>query len=379
MFEYSIDILLNSERKLDGRVALITNNTAFNKNYESTFSLLKTKYNITALFAPEHGFTGINLAGEDVSDARDKETNINIFSLYNKGEFSLNESMLNTFDILIYDIQDLGLRFYTYISTLKNIIEALGKTNKKLIILDRPAVLNGIKVEGNILNESSQSFVGPKDIPIRYALTIGELGLFFNKENNYNCDIEVIKIKNWNRKLDYFDYNLPWIKPSPAITSFNTALLYSGTCLFEGTNLSVGRGTYSPFEIIGAPFIDEAKFSNDINGLKIPGVITTPTVFKPMFSKYENTQCNGLYFHVTNKTNFEPVYYAITILKYLKDNYQEFKLNDNNTLHTAKLLGKEFEDKFNSLSTIELIEKYKTESNNFKKYSKKYYLYEEEL
>ncbi|MGD6730429.1 MAG: DUF1343 domain-containing protein [Pleomorphochaeta sp.] len=375
MFTYSIDELIKSNKKIDGKVALVSNSSAFNKNYESTFSLLNEKYNIGALFAPEHGFNSIQLAGENVDQTTDKNTNIEIYSLYNKGKFSIRDEMLNIFDTLIFDIQDLGLRFYTYISTLKNIIETLGNTDKKLIILDRPAILNGTTVEGNILDEKSQSFIGPKDLPIRYGLTIGELALFFNEENNYNCNIEIIKMRDWNREKDYSDYNLPWIKPSPAIPSFNTALLYSGTCLFEGTNISVARGTYSPFEMIGSPFIDEIKFSKDINKLKIPGIITTPTIFKPMFGKYKDEICNGLYFHITDKKKAESIYLSITILKYLKDNYKEFILDENNTKHTAKLLGYDFEEKFNTLTTSQLINNFREQSNYFKEYSKKYYLY----
>ncbi|MDC7250794.1 MAG: DUF1343 domain-containing protein [Sphaerochaetaceae bacterium] len=375
MFTYSIDELINSKRKIDTKVALVSNSSAFNKNYESTFSLLKEKYNIVALFAPEHGFNSIQLAGENVEHTTDKNTNIKIYSLYNKGKFSISEEMLNIFDTIIFDIQDLGLRFYTYISTLKYIIQSLSNTDKKLIILDRPAILNGTTVEGNVLDEKSQSFIGPKDLPIRYGLTIGELANYFNIENNYNCDLEIIKMSNWERTKDYDDYNLPWIKPSPAIPSFNTSLLYSGTCLFEGTNISVARGTYSPFEMIGSPFIDEIKFSKDINNLKIPGIITTPTIFKPKFNKYKEEICKGLYFHITDKRKAEPIYFAITILKYLRDNYKEFILDDNNTNHTAKLLGYDFEEKFNNQTTTQLIDQFREQSKKFKEYSKKYHLY----
>ena len=375
MFKYSIDELINSKKKIEGKVALVSNFSAFNKKFKSTFSLLKEKYNIVALFAPEHGFSGIQLAGENVDHTTYKNTNIKIYSLYNNNKFSISDEMLNIFDTIIFDIQDLGLRFYTYISTLKNIIESLKNTNKKLIILDRPAILNGTTVEGNILNEKSQSFIGPKGLPIRYGLTIGELALLFNEESNYNCNIEIIKMKDWNREKDYSDFNLPWIKPSPAIPSFNTALLYSGTCLFEGTNISVARGTYSPFEMIGAPFLDEIKFSKDINKLKIPGIITTPTTFKPMFGKYKDEICYGLYFHITDKKKAQIIYYSINILKYLSENYKEFKLDESNTKHTAKLLGYDFEEKFNSLSTVQLINNFKEQSSNFKKYTKKYYLY----
>lgn len=375
MFTYAIDELINSNKKLDGNVALVSNNSAYNKNYESTFSLLKKKYNIVALFAPEHGFDGNKLAGENVNQDWDKNTKIKIYSLYNNGEFSLTKEMLSVFDTIIFDIQDLGLRFYTYISTLKNIIQEIGKTDKKLIVLDRPAILNGSTVEGNILSEISQSFIGPKDIPIRYGLTIGELSNYFNIENNYKCKIEVIRMQNWNRELDFCDYNIPWIKPSPAITSFNTALLYSGTCLFEGTNISIARGTYSPFEMIGSPFIDELKLSKDINNLKIPGIITTPTIFKPMFNKYKDLACNGIYFHITDKNKFKPVNYVLTVLKYLNDNYSQFQLDENKLLHTAKLLGIDFEEKFNNLSTSQLIDSFEIQSNNFKKYRTKYYLY----
>lgn len=375
MFKYSIDDLIDSNRKLEGRIALVTNNSAFNRNYESTYFLLKKKYNIVVLFAPEHGFNGIKLAGENVEHTRDNKTGIEIYSLYNNGKFSLSDEMLDLFDILLFDIQDLGLRFYTYISTLKNIIKSLGNRDKEVIILDRPAVLNGLHVEGNILDENSQSFVGPKDIPIRYGLTIGELALLFNDEGNYKCNLEIIKMKNWDRRLDFDDYNIPWIKPSPAIPSFSTALLYSGICLFEGTNLSVARGTYSPFEMIGSPFIDEIKLSKEINDLNLPGLKTTPALFVPKFDKYKETICHGVYFHIIDKKRIEPVYCAITLLKHLQNRYSKFLLNDNEYYHTLKLLGNDFEDEFNKLSANSLIEKYKSQSFAFKTHSKKYHLY----
>ncbi|MGD1821897.1 MAG: DUF1343 domain-containing protein [Pleomorphochaeta sp.] len=375
MFTYSIDKLLISNIKFDGKVALVTNNSAYNNNYNSTFTLLKEKYDIKTLFAPEHGFNSVKMAGENVENITDTKNNIIIYSLYNNGSFSLNENMLNSFDTLLFDIQDLGLRFYTYISTLKKIIISLSNTNKKLVVLDRPAILNGNKVEGNILNENDESFIGPKGLPIRYGLTIGELALLFNDQNNNKCDLEIITMDNYNRKLDISNYNIPWIKPSPAITSFNTALLYSGTCLFEGTNISVARGTYSPFEMIGSPFLDGIKLSKQINNLKLPGLITTPIQFLPKFNKYENEICNGVYFHVTDINKCEIVYSTIKILIYLYKNYPSFILDDSKTSHTSKLLGYNFEKDINSYSANQLIEKYKEESHKFKIDSNKYYLY----
>jgi uncharacterized protein YbbC (DUF1343 family) len=375
MITFAVDSFINSNRKINNRIALLSNNSAINKDYISTLDILSSKYKISSIFAPEHGFYGVNDAGESVETTVDGATGIPIFSLYNEGKFELTDKMLDTFDTLIFDIQDLGLRFYTYISTLKLIIKALGKNNKKLIVFDRFPVLGGQVVEGNILDHSSESFVGPSGLPIRYALTIGELALFFNEENKYGCDIEVISIKGLKREYYFDDLKLPWINPSPAIPSFNTALLYAGTCLFEGTNISEGRGTYSPFEVLGAPFIDEKKLSKDINGMKLPGIAVTPTSFKPHFDRYTDSLCRGIHLHVTNKKIFRPISFSLRVLNYIREEYSGFIMNDGTNSHTKKLLGNEFENELNSLTIDRLIEKYRTESEEFKLYTTKYHIY----
>lgn len=375
MITFAVDSFINSNRKINNRIALLSNNSAINKDYITTLDILSSKYKISSIFAPEHGFYGVNNAGESVKTKVDVETGIPIFSLYDEGKFELTDKMLDTFDTLIFDIQDLGLRFYTYISTLKFIIKALGKTNKKLIVFDRFPVLGGQVVEGNILDYSLESFVGPSGLPIRYALTIGELSLFFNEENKYGCDIEVISIKGLKREYYFDDLKLPWIKPSPAIPSFNTALLYAGTCLFEGTNISEGRGTYSPFEVLGAPFIDEKKLSKDINGMKLQGIAVTPTSFKPHFDRYADVICRGIHLHVTNKKIFRPISFSLRVLNYIREEYPDFILNDGLNSHTKKLLGNEFENELNSLTIDRLIEKYRTSSEEFKEYTTKYHIY----
>lgn len=375
MFTFGIDSFVEAKKKIGERVALLSNKSSVNKDYISSFDILYERYNIVSLFAPEHGFYGVNYAGESVQKTFDLKTGIPVYSLYNNGKFSLTEEMLKTFDIMIFDVQDLGLRFYTYISTLKLIIKTLGKFNKKLIILDRPLILGGDTVEGNILDENSSSFVGPANIPIRYALTIGELGILFNEENNYRCTLEVIPMKGWNRKNYFNDLNRAWIKTSPAISSFETALMYAGTCLLEGTNLSEGRGTYSPFEVIGAPFIDENKLSKDINNMNLPGIITTPHLFKPYFNKYNNTVCKGIYLHVLDKKLFKPVSFSLRILNYIRNEYPSFILNYGENSHTNKLLGKNFEFELDSLNINGLLDKYKNDSEIFKIKSHIYHIY----
>jgi len=377
MFEFGIDTFIKEKRLIKERIALLSNRNAINKKYECSLDILCDKYNLSALFAPEHGFYGINEAGESVNKTIDLKTGLTIFSLYQDGKFDFTEEMLKTFDILIFDIQDLGLRFYTYISTLKIIIQTLAKAKKKLIILDRPLILGGNVIEGNILDEKSSSFVGPANLPIRYGLTIGELGLFFNKEQNLGCVIEIVKMKGWKRNLYFNELDRAWIKPSPAITSFETAYLYCGTCLFEGTNLSEGRGTYNPFEIIGAPFIKAKVLSKDINNLKIEGIVTTPYIFKPHFDKYCNQVCEGIFLHITNYKTFRPVTFALKTLNYLKENYPEFELEKKptNVSHTKKLLGNNFEKDLNSLGIKKLLNNYKESLDIYKLEKKKYHLY----
>ena len=296
------------------RLALVTNNSALNTSFVPSFSVVRSQYDLVALFGAEHGIRGEKGAGSCIDDDADFVDGISLFSLYRKDGQHLTEHMVSGIDAILFDIQDLGLRFYTYIATLKNLIEDCARFGKELVVLDRPNPLGGEVVEGTILSPDFYSFVGPYSLPVRYGLTIGELALLFNAELQYGCKLTIIPVSGW-RRSDLFDsLGMPWIMTSPAIGHFESALLYAGMCLFEGTNLSEGRGTSCPFELIGAPFLHAGMLCKEANALRLKGIVFTPAYFTPTASKYQGETCQGLYAHVLDKEAFRPVESALRLL-----------------------------------------------------------------
>ena len=253
------------------RVGLVTNQSGINSELKSTIDVLNEKINLTALFAPEHGIRGVAQAGDKVGDEKDIKTGLKVYSLYGKSRKPSKE-MLENVDVLIYDMQDVGARFYTYINTMALCMEACAELGIKFVVLDRPNPVSGV-IQGNILDMNYKSFVGMYPIPQRYGLTIGEFAKYVNKTFNVNADLTVIPLKGWTRDMYYQDTGLAtWVLPSPNMPTVDTAIVYTGTCVFEGTNLSEGRGTTRPFELIGAPWIDGLKLAEKLNSLDLEGV-----------------------------------------------------------------------------------------------------------
>ncbi|AEV28778.1 hypothetical protein SpiGrapes_0952 [Sphaerochaeta pleomorpha str. Grapes] len=305
------------------RLALVTNNSAMNTSFVSSFSVVRTQYDLVALFGAEHGIRGEIGAGSCIDEDAEFVDGIPLFSLYRKDGQHLTEHMVSGIDAILFDIQDLGLRFYTYIATLKNLIEDCAHFGKDLIVLDRPNPLGGVVVEGNRLAPEFFSFVGPYSLPVRYGLTIGELALLLNAELQYGCKLTIIPMNGWKRS-DLFDsLGLPWIMTSPAIGHFESALLYAGMCLFEGTNLSEGRGTSCPFELIGSPFLHAEPLCRAANELHLKGIVFTPAYFTPTASKYQGETCKGLYAHVLDKEAFRPVESALRLIQLIARLYSE--------------------------------------------------------
>jgi uncharacterized protein YbbC (DUF1343 family) len=324
------EIKLGLEKSLDEsnlfknqRVGLVCNQASVNHRFEHSADLFfnHSNINLVALFGPQHGIRG------DVQDnmietahALDKKTKLPIYSLYSETR-EPTEAMLENLDTLVFDLQDVGCRVYTFIYTMANSMRACAKFGKKFVVCDRPNPINGISIEGNCLEENFASFVGQYPIPMRHGLTVGELAGLFNREFNINCELNVIKMDNWSRENFYADTDSPWVMPSPNIPTPDSTIVFPATVYLEGTQISEGRGTTRPFEIIGAPFIDADELGSVLEELNLPGVKFRPINFMPTFQKYAKEVCGGVFIHVTDKSAFEPVFTGIALVKILYDLY----------------------------------------------------------
>jgi uncharacterized protein YbbC (DUF1343 family) len=303
------------------KIGLICNQASVNHNFQHASDLFSEHpgINLTALFGPQHGIRAdVQDNMIETSHSIDESTKLPVYSLYSETRQPTKE-MLANLDALVVDLQDVGCRVYTFIYTMANAMKACAKFNKKIFVLDRPNPLNGIKVEGNILEKGYESFVGQYPIPMRHALTIGEMAKLLNEEFGINCDLEVIEMDNWARENYYDETDAPWVLPSPNMPTVSTAVVFPGTVFFEGTQVSEGRGTTKPFEIIGAPYINSKELGDALNSLKLGGVIFQPISFLPSFQKHSNKNCNGVFIHVVNRELFEPVITGIAILKTIFD------------------------------------------------------------
>jgi uncharacterized protein YbbC (DUF1343 family) len=290
----------------DKRVGLITNATGVDSLLRPNYERLaeKAEVRLTALFAPEHGLAGAAQAGETVASDR------RVYSLY--GEVNApTDAMLQDVDVLIYDIQDVGARFYTYISTMLESMKAASRRGIPFIVLDRPSPIDGNRVEGPVLQAGFESFVGIYRLPVRYGMTPGELARLFNEELNLGCRLLVVPMSGWKRSSWYDQTGLPWVMPSPNMPTLETAAVYPGFCLFEGTNLSEGRGTTRPFELIGAPWLNAPELAERLNRVRLPGVLFRSQAYTPWFSKYQGELCQGVQVHVINRNTFDPVRSAL--------------------------------------------------------------------
>ncbi len=305
------------------KIGLITNHSAVDSRLRSGLKLLTKTGKVGALFGLEHGVRGNVQAGEQVKSVVDSKTGLPIFSLYGETRRPTAE-MVADIDCLVFDLQDVGCRFYTYLYSLLYCLEAAAQFNLPIFVLDRPNPLGGEIVSGNILKEEFISFVG-YPLPIRYGLTIGEIALYFNETRAIQADLTVVKLAGWQRGFYWEATGLNWVAPSPNMPTAQTALVYPGTCLLEGTNLSEGRGTALPFEIIGAPWLDGEMLAERLNKQKLPGVIFRPAYFTPSFSKYAGELCKGVQLHVTAAAKFDPIRAAVKLLGAVAANYEEFE------------------------------------------------------
>lgn len=309
------------------RVGLITNQTGIDSMGTPSAVLLSRSVQLTTLFSPEHGIQGNEREGATIGHSTDPRTGLTVYSLYGNTKRPTPE-MLKDIDVLCFDIQDVGARFYTYISTMAYAMEACAQHKKQFVVFDRPNPI-GDAVEGNMLELEYRSFTGYFPIVQRHGMTVGELALLFNTEYGIHCNLTVIPMEGWDRETFFDELPLIWVPPSPNIPSPQTALVYAGICLFEGTNLSVGRGTTMPFQYLEAPYIDAYRLAEQLNRLGLKGVYFLPAFFTPSLSLYAGQLCGGVQIAVTDRHSFTPVKTAIAMFYELKRLYpNEFTINN---------------------------------------------------
>ena len=291
------------------RVGLICNQASVDHHFRHAADILHEhpSVQLDALFGPQHGIRG------DVQDNMietehtvDLQTGLPIHSLYSETR-EPTDAMLRDLDLLVFDMQDVGCRIYTFAYTMANSMVAAKRNGKKILVCDRPNPINGVNVEGNVLEPDQASFVGQFAIPTRHGMTLGELALLFNQRFGIDCDLEVVQMDGWERGHWLDQTDSPWVMPSPNIPTLDSAIVFPGTVHFEGTQLSEGRGTTRPFELVGAPYIDPERYASELNELHLPGVFFRSCIFRPTFQKHAGVSCGGVQLHVTDRDAFEPV------------------------------------------------------------------------
>ncbi len=363
------------------RVGLLTNPSGVNSRLQSTADLLAIDPDIhlTALFGPEHGIRGAIYAGEKVSDEIDAHTGVPVFSLYGSHR-KPTKAMMDKVDVVLVDIQDIGLRGYTYIYTMAKVMEAAAEYDKEVIILDRPDPIGGLKVEGNLVEPAFESFVGMFPIPYRYGMTIGELAQLFNNEFDIHCKLKVIPMKGWQRDMLWKDTGLLWVPTSPHVPHWETVLYMGATGTFGELHvLSEGVGYTSPFEIVGAPWVDGYQFAEALNALHLPGVIFRPLYFKPYYATYKGQICQGVQLHITDPYRFDSYTTGLYIMQTSLRLYPDHNLfsQDNRVRMFNKVMGCDWitKDLQKGVPVEKIVQKWQPELQKFKLIRQKYLIY----
>ncbi len=335
------EVLLEKHLSLliDQKVGVICNQASvLSSGNHLVDALFDNGVNVVALFSPEHGIRGNLQAGQKYDSRIDEITGLMVYSLYGKNLKPTSE-MLKDIDVLLFDLQDVGARFYTYSITMAFSMQAAAENTKKFIVLDRPNPINGIDVEGTILDTSLKSSIGILPIPIRHGMTLGEMAKMIVGEkwldNISDLNLQIIPIEGWKREMYFDETNLSWIPPSPNMKSVSTAIVYPGTCLIEGTNISEGRGTDKPFEFIGAPWIEAKRLSKKLNSSKLPGVDFQPITFIPKSDttlksnpKHEGLSCGGVFLKIHDRKKYQPVITGMEIIQAIFEMYPDsIKIN----------------------------------------------------
>lgn len=308
------------------RVGLLTAASGVDRKGIPTYELLSRICRLEVLFAPEHGIRSNLQDGLWAEDARDEETGARLFTL-NAGCYARLPEILRELDVVVYDIQDVGARFYTYLYNLTHMMQACAAAGVPVVVLDRINPIGGVQLEGAILDERRYaSGIGEYAIPTRYGLTVGEFARWVNTERGIHCDLHVIPCEGWRRDLYADQTDMLFVNPSPNIPSVNAAINYIGTCIFEATNISEGRGTTRPFDMIGAPFVDSRRLCEEMTATHLPGVIFRRAYFTPMFNKHAGQVCEGVELHITDRRAYCPIETVLHLYRHLRT-YPAFEVN----------------------------------------------------
>ncbi len=379
--EESVKKILSS-----GKIGLISAVSGLSSDYRYTVGIMCESFTVAALLAPEHGVWGALGPGEKVSGGVDKYTGIPTYSLYKdfldvpgkEKEGADISDIMNGFDMVVFDMQDVGSRYFTYASTLFCAMKTCASVKKPLIVLDRPNPISG-KVEGNCLDMKYSSYIGMTSVPIRHGMTLGELACFYNGEYGLNCELYVVQMTGWNRDMYFEQTGIPFVKPSPNLPTMDSIVVYNGTCMLSGTNASEGRGTTTPFTTVGAPYIDPMKFTKEMNGANLRGVHFSPALFIPAFSKYPGELLGGVNLHVFDREAFEPVRTGVTLIRMMQKMYPDdfaFRQPANEGAHYHIDLSTGNTDiRDGVLTADEIMDKWNAQAEEFKKNNEKYYLY----
>jgi uncharacterized protein YbbC (DUF1343 family) len=299
------EVLARPGRLRGVRLGLVANPTSvtFDLVHASLALRSSRAFRLAALFGPEHGIWADAQDLVEVKDSRDPQTGLPVHSLYGRTRIPTRE-MLDGLQAVVFDVQDVGSRYYTFIYTMLHVLQACAEAGLPVVVLDRPNPLGGVAVDGNVLDPQYRSFVGMHPLAVRHGMTVGELALLFARELELAVDLRVVKMKGWRREMHFEDTGLPWVLPSPNMPTVDTAFVYPGGCLVEGTNLSEGRGTTRPFELVGAPWLDPWALANALDGERLPGVAFRPVFFTPTFQKHAGLPCGGVQVHVTDRNRF---------------------------------------------------------------------------
>lgn len=317
---YGADRIEEEQDALRGRLALITTPTGLCSDGTSTIDALSRRFDLRLLLGPEHGVRGNLPDGEAFAGGIDEATGLPMMSMYRRESRHLPEEAFDFFDTLVYDVQDVGVRFYTFISSLKNAMTDCAVRGRRVVVLDRPDPIGNV-VEGTLRTADTESFVGCHDIPVRYGMTVGEFALMVKDELGLDLDLHIVKCSGLTSGMMFPDWGKDWVTPSPALKAWNSVVLYPGTCLFEGTNVSEGRGTKAPFSIIGAPYVDGRELAEAFSSFGLAGVSASPIEYVPAASKYACEKCEGIELKVTDARALRSVAMGYRLLDLMRTLY----------------------------------------------------------
>ena len=381
--EPEVDALLRGKR-----LGVISAASGLSASLRYPLDLLRERYDVAALFAPEHGVRGMLGPGEGVRGGKERFSSLPVYSLFEDfftspggaeadRAYQPAPEALDGIDAMVFEMQDAGARFFTYSSTLFYCMRACAARALPLIVLYRPNPLGGT-VGGGGCGEGFRSFIGIADIPLRHGLTLGELARWFNGECRLGCPLTVVPMRGWSREMLYDDTGLPFVPPSPNLPSTDALLAYPGTCLLAGTNVSDGRGTTTPFTVLGAPFIDPFRLAEALNAEDLPGVSFSPAFFSPLFSRYAGEPLYGVRLHFTSRRSFDPVRCGVTLVRLLTRLYPDdfrFTPPSGGERWHIDLSSGSSDLRMGTLSAPALLAKWQNEAEAFKEKAKPYLMY----